>query len=114
MRWQVRSKCLVPAPHVPALGPKSRLPPGGFFLSFDPTLRCSKIGTRTVAMPKQQTPAIHCPTCNVAMGVKSVIRAAGQSGHVVYACVICKAETTRYFNAPDAPAPANDAEPKPP
>ena len=50
------------------------------------------------------------------MGVKSVTRAAGQSGHVVYACVICKAEATRYFNAPDAPPrpPANDTGPKPP
>jgi len=64
-----------------------------------------------VAMVKQQTPPIRCSKCNVPMGVKHVAGAAGQPGHVVYACVICKGEAMRYFNAPDAPAAANDPEP---
>ena len=63
-------------------------------------------------MPKQQTPLIRCPKCNVPMGVKRVTDAAGQSGQVIYACVVCKAEAVRYFNAPTPPPPANDPEPR--
>ena len=57
---------------------------------------------------------IACPACHVPMSAKRIIYATRRVLHVTHACVICKAERAQYLNAIDAPAPANDTEPKPP
>ena len=46
-------------------------------------------------------PSVMCPGCKVPMGVKLVTTdSPGSSkGKVVYACVICKTETTRPYKA---------------
>lgn len=53
-------------------------------------------------MKGREWPAVKCPGCQISMGVKKVTPRApgGDSGEIIYACEICKTETTRLYKAP--------------